>query len=178
MIAWKQVFPYLILNIVVAALTTLAILWWWEDSQQRAPSSQSPQSSAVILSAATPTSGSQVSEPPAIIFTPTVMPVDQKVIEIEYVFGVGDINNEAVRIKRIGGGELSLAGWQLRSQKDLSYPFPNLIFITGAIEIYTRIGLDTVIELHWGREQAVWRSGDVVQLIDPHGNVRASYQIP
>ncbi len=176
--SWKQILPYLLLNIVVSALTTLAILWGWERNRQTHPSPSDPEHGEISTIPQLTITTSQ--EPPSslTVATPTLLPLDQKVIEIENVFGVGDINNEVVRLKRLGEGELSLAGWQLRNQRGNNYIFPNLTFITGAIEVYTRVGIDTVIELHWGREQAAWRAGEMVQLFDSEGNLRASYQIP
>lgn len=176
--SWKQILPYLLLNIVVSALTTLAVLWGWERTRQASPPTNDPPENEISSAPKLTTTSPQQPPLSVAVAEPTLIPLDQIVIEIENVFGVGDINNEVVRLKRLGDGELSLAGWLLRNQRGNSYTFPNLNFITGAIEVYTRVGVDTVIELHWGREQAAWRAGEMVQLFDSEGNLRASYQIP
>lgn len=100
-------------------------------------------------------------------------------IQIQNVFGVGDIDNEVVQLKRAGTGDLWLTGWQLKDQNGHTFTFPKLLLNKdGAVQVYTRAGPDTVIELHWGLSSAVWHTGELVSLLDPHGVLQASYQIP
>jgi len=44
--------------------------------------------------------------------------------------------------------------------------------------VFTHAGADSVIELHWGLDQPIWKSGMTVSLLDPLGNLRASFHIP
>jgi hypothetical protein len=167
----RRVLPYLIINVLVSAATTLGILYWWDQSRPVQPPPVLPQFTPV---AANP---NQNAQSPRIV--PTPPPLDQLVIEINNVFGVGDLQTEAVRLQRLGDGELWLTGWQLKDSDGNIYIFPELLLNKdGAIEVNTRAGTDTVIELHWGLTQAAFNPGEEVQLLDPQGNLRSSFRIP
>ncbi len=165
--SWKQILPYIILNIIISALTTLGVLWFWDHNLRASLPTQS-SNTAVIDPAA---SNGQT--------PPTLPAVDETVIQIQNVFGVGDLQSEVVRLKRLGEGELWLTGWTLEDEDGHKYVFPELrLNKDAAVEVYTRAGPDTVIELHWGLSEAVWRTGELVVLKDPQDNLRASYRIP
>ena len=38
---------------------------------------------------------------------------------------------------------------------------------TGAVQVHTVAGTDTVIDLYWGIGDAVWNSGEEARLFDP-----------
>jgi hypothetical protein len=160
----RRLFPYLILNIIVSAATILTILWWWDRSRNIDQPVLTP-----LPVASTPTPED----------TPTLPPLDQPVVLIKNVFGSGDLQNEVVLINRQGEGKLELTGWQLKDGIGHTFTFPKLILNQdGAVQVYSRAGADSVIELHWGLEQPVWKSGMTVSLLDPVGNLRASFPIP
>ena len=70
---------------------------------------------------------------------------------IEKVIGVGVLATERVELLRTGDGELSLAGWRLEDGKGNVYTFPMLtLYKGGAINLNTRTGQDTVVDLFWG----------------------------
>ncbi len=165
---WKRLIPYLLLNILVSAATTLGVLYWW-DSVQRP--------------AARPGGSTPIAEPASAalqpVETPTLPSLDVAVIKVQNVFGTGDLGTEAVRLQRVGDGELWLTGWQLKDGDGNLYTFPQLLMNKdAAVEVYTKAGPDSVIELHWGLQQPVWASGEEVRLFDPEGNLRAKYVIP
>ncbi len=159
----KALLPYIILNIFVSAATTLGVILIWEAVRQARP----PE----IVGQAAPT---QV----AILPDATLPPLNESLITIETVFGAGDLKNETVRFVRQGQGDLMLYGWRVVDEDGNGYTFPNVNFITGAIELSTRSGSDTVIELFWGLDSAIWQSGETVKLLDPQGNLRSTYEIP
>jgi hypothetical protein len=160
----RRIFPYLILNIIVSAATILTILWLWDRSRNNDFPVLTP-----LPAASTPTPEN----------TPTLPPHDQPVILIKNVFGTGDVQNEVVLLNRQGVGKLELTGWQLKDGSGHTYTFPKLILNQdGAVQVFTRAGADSVIELHWGLDQAVWKSGMTVSLFDPVGYLRATFQIP
>jgi len=160
----RRLFPYLILNIIVSAATILTILWLWDRSRN------------VDLPVLTPL---PVASTPTPEDTPTLPPLDRPVILIKNVFGTGDLQNEVILLNRQGEGKLELTGWQLKDGNGHSYTFPKLVLNQdGAVQIYTRAGADSVIELHWGLDQPIWKSGMTVSLLDPIGNLRASFHIP
>jgi LysM repeat protein len=101
---------------------------------------------------------------------------------IDSVIGAGDLDTEHVLLKHRGEGELSLVGWRLEDDKGNVFIFPQFpqltLFPGGAVSIYTRAGVNSVVELYWGLSQPVWTSGTTVTLRDPQNNVRASYVVP
>lgn len=100
-------------------------------------------------------------------------------VQIENVVGAGDLASERVQLKRVGTGDLSLAGWQILDEDGDVFTFPQLnLFESGAVNIYTKAGQDTVVDLYWGLNDPVWRSGETVVLLDNQGNVRATYRVP
>ncbi len=165
---WKRLVPYLLLNIFVSAATTLGVLYWWDTTQR--PVSRPGETAAAFDPA-------PAALPP--IATSTLPSVDVVVIQIQNVFGAGDLDTESVRLQRVGDGELWLTGWQLKDKDGNLYTFPQLLLNKDAgVELYTKAGPDTVLELHWGLEKPVWSPGEEVRLLDPDGNIRAKYVIP
>jgi hypothetical protein len=166
---WIRMLLYLVLNILVSGVTTFLVLTWWDRTHRiEVPITAS---SAPVASAPTQAAGNAPAG--------TAIPAGVTVIEIKNVFGVGDLQNEVVVIKRVGDGELSLARWTMEGSQSGSYTFPDLVLNKdGAVQIYSRSGVDTVIELFWGLEKAAWASGEQITLVDPQGTVRATYTIP
>ena len=104
------------------------------------------------------------------------------VVVIDSVIGQGDLETEKVLLKHRGEGEFSLVGWQLSSKDGNTYEFPQVpelvLYKNGAVYVNTKTGADTVIDLFWGLDEAVWKSGGTVTLRDPQGIARDSYKIP
>jgi len=103
-------------------------------------------------------------------------------VVIDSVIGAGDLDSESVRLKYSGKGELSLVGWRLEDDRGNVFIFPQApqltLFADGAVNIYTKSGVNTVVELYWGLDKPVWASGSTVILRDAQGNVHARYQVP
>ena len=114
--------------------------------------------------------------------SPTASPTltgDEPQVYIDNVIGVGDLNSERVILRRSGLGELLLASWQLLDQDGNVYIFPQLtLYEDGAVNLYTRAGTNTVVDLFWNQAAAVWRSGEAVSLYDAGGVLRDSFTIP
>jgi len=170
----KRLLPYIFLNILISALTTLLVLSLWERARQPSlfglPTAvpqpvvlSSPEATTVLLPKA----------------TPTLPPLDPPLIMIEGVLAAGDLEHEAVLLKRLGDGDLWLGDWRLTNGRDQVYRFPDLLLSkNGSIRVYTRRGNNTVIELFWGLDAPLWHSGDRIRLLDSQGNLRAEYTIP
>ncbi len=110
--------------------------------------------------------------------TPTQIGQEAQVI-IETVIGVGVLANEHVVLQRSGDGELSLAGWHLKDGSGNTYTFPQLTLYKGsAINLNTRQGENTVLDLFWGLTSTVWKAGKTVYLYDAQDVLRVSYTIP
>ena len=172
MYRWKRIFPFMLLNIIISALTTLAVLWWWDNYQR--PS--------FLSSLPVPIGLQEISNPSDSIFQD---PSDQSggtglaEISILSVIAAGDPTNEAVLIKQDGEGETWLTGWRLFDQNGNTFIFPELLLNqNGAVQVFTRPGMNTVIELFWGLQEPVWSSKEMVTLADKNNTIRATYQIP
>jgi len=169
----KSTFYFILLNITISAITTLIVLWLWDSSKGNLPT---PKTQPADIPITSPELNMPVAPQD---FSPTLPPVGQKLVTIENVFGVGDLQQEVVVMKYIGDGELDLTGWQLKDKNDHIYIFSGLrIYKGSAIEIYTRAGPNNLTELNWNLNEAIWHSGDTVTILDPEGNIRDSYLIP
>lgn len=107
---------------------------------------------------------------------------DSGSVVIDSVIGAGDLEAERVLIKHAGGSELSLVGWRLEDGQGNVFVFPEspqlILFSGGAVNIYTKAGVNTVVDLYWGLDNPVWKSGSTVILRDAAGNVQARYLVP
>lgn len=130
----------------------------------------------LFVPADNPGSGEQPDSEPA---QPQQIPAGEALIEIASVIGAGDLMTERVLLRRIGEGEISLSGWGLQSESGEVYTFPQLIlYKDGAVNVHTAAGTDTVIDLYWGQDEAMWNAGSQVRLLDPAGNLHAIYTVP
>jgi LysM repeat protein len=106
-------------------------------------------------------------------------PLPEAGVIINSVIGVGEIATEHVFISRTGGGQLSMAGWQLEDEDGNKFAFPQLnLFEGGAVNVWTTSGAQTVVDLYWGQQNPVWERGEKVTLLDDKGKERATYTIP
>ena len=163
--------PFLILNIVISALTTLLVLWLWNKTHNEAffpagASQEQCQTSRLFADTPSP--------------LPPLPALDHPVLEIENVFGMGDIENEVVIIQRVGDEqEIWLKNWSIRDENGNSYIFKSLVLNKDAeVQIYSKAGFDKVSNLFWGLNQAIWQTGETVTIIDLAGNIRATFEIP
>lgn len=171
---------YLLLNVIVSAATILAVLLIWERVRQPELPPAVPTSEAPLAANGAAPTPTIPAPPPA---TPTVsLPSGSPVIEIAAVIGATDPQQEYVLLKRVGEGDLSLSGWQLKDEDGNVFTFPSspelILYKGGAVQVYTRVGNDTPTELYWNRSEAVWRPGEWVTLVDSQGNVQATAQVP
>ncbi|MEL7643652.1 MAG: hypothetical protein AAGU25_06055, partial [bacterium] len=98
--------PFIFLNIAVSAGTMLIVLTLW--STLRSSSVNNSQADALV-------------EPAAQVTLPSL---GKDVLEIENVFGYGDLQTEVVRIRHIGSDPLLLQDWILQDGDGNVYTFP------------------------------------------------------
>jgi LysM repeat protein len=105
-------------------------------------------------------------------------PEDAK-IRIISIVGANDLATEHIEIRSVSSEALPLEGWQLKTNDGLVYTFPNItLFEYGAVDLYSRAGINSVVALYWGRSTPVFQSGDRAVIYDAEGNTQAVYNIP
>jgi hypothetical protein len=179
---WKRLLFYLILNVIVSALTTLTVLSLWDRNHklniqpvvQLAATITQQAVNNQILGTPVPSVQTSITE------TASVKPAaGNGGVQIENVFGVGDLATEVVLLKRTGEGELWVTGWRLEDENSHRFVFPELMLNKdGAIKVYSKPGTNSVIELYWGMKEPVWSTGELVSLVDQDGAVIATYRVP
>jgi len=176
--SWKRLFYFLLLNVVVSALTTYLVV---SIMLERFPHATLAQPMPGL--AGSPQNGSGVEgggsdeEDDGGNGSLTVTSIGQ--MEIDSIIGAGDVDNERVLIRHVGDEEISLAGWELQDEDGNSFTLPALTMFTGgAVTVYSRTGVNTVVELYWGKNKPVWEEGEKALLVDPNGGVQAVYTVP
>lgn len=100
-------------------------------------------------------------------------------VQISSVIGAGDVSTERVFLTRTGNGSLFLGGWELRDEDGNIFKFPELeLYENGAVNVWTAAGSNSAVDLYWGMQSSVWRSGEQAKLFDAQGNEHASYRVP
>ena len=154
---------YLLLNVFVSACVTTAILYWYDRNYRSVTLPQAPVS---VPPASTTGAG-----------TPAGIP--EGIVQIVSVIGAGNLEAEAVVVRYTGPGELNLTGWHLKDSAGHTFTFPPFkLFKDGAVQVHTRSGTNTAIDLFWGQRQAAWQSGQAVLLTTPEGQAQDSYPVP
>jgi len=98
-------------------------------------------------------------------------------VEIRGVSGAGVLESETVLLLNTGG-DAYMAGWLLDDGQGRRYTFPIFTLHNGAVSLHTRAGTDTVIDLYWGLDEAVWLPGRVITLRDSSGQTHSTFTIP
>jgi hypothetical protein len=171
---WTQLLLYLLLNILVSTVTVLIVLFLWENTDLKTALTLSPrenQSEVVLEAEATPlpeTAGA--------------------LIEITNITGPGNLATERLRITRVGGdpGEvISLLNWRIRDEDNHEFNISARSGLNsldlhngGAIDIYTKSGASTPIELYLGYDEPLWTQGEIATLLDGDGNIQDTFVIP
>lgn len=173
----NSLYLYLILNVLVSAATTLTVLVIWDRIK-----GNEPAPSATLIAGEAPKA--RPPDPTSAPFLPTETnpPPDQPVIKILSVVGIDDLNYEVVMLKRVGEGNLRMAGWQLRGEHNNTYTFPEtsqlVLYKDGAVQVFSKAGEDTATDVYWSRSEPAWRSGETILLLDNEGSERARYTVP
>ena len=145
-----------------------------------------PSTSPTPTSTLTPTPTPTISATPTLSPTPTPTPTAtlpptavNSQMQIVQVANVGDVTAEYVVIRN-NGRTVDLNNWTLRDSEGSVYTFQGqfLVFERAEIRVYTGIGADTPIVRYWGRQSAVWSSGETAILSDANGVAQAVFTIP
>ena len=115
---------------------------------------------------------------PVATTTPPPEP-ENNIIKILTIVGINDLATEHLQIQSLNPEALSLEGWRLETNDGQVYYFPKItLFEHGAVDLYTRAGINSVVALYWGRSTPIFQSGDRAVIYDAEGNVQAVYSIP
>lgn len=162
----KKIIPYLILNFLVSAAAILIVLLIW-NAIHKTPD--------VII----PSASLQPTDVVSPILPSAALPLDAQTLQVQIVVGAGDINLERVQMVSVAEEAVNLQGWRIMDEQHNEFIFPLLtIYPEGGLNLYTRSGVNTSVEVFWGLEKTVWDSGETVTLLDADGNLRSSYLIP
>jgi len=117
-------------------------------------------------------------EPPTPLSTSPPLGSQLRVM-IEEVIARGSYAEESIIISN-SGLPVRLEGWTLSDQQGHVYVFPNLSLGTGStVRVHTGRGINSVTDLYWGLEVAVWgEAGDVASLRDNQGKPIGAYPLP
>lgn len=171
----KSLLFYILLNILISAATTLIVLLIWQAAHP------TPD---VSITLADPNNGSGDIESTEETLTTTPLPTTEFLqegltIAIPTVVGAGNLEMEYVQILNQSDGAINLNGWQIQNGRGQQFTFPAMILNRdGAVEVHSKAGTNTVIELYWQSDTPIWQPGDTVTLVDAGGETQATYQIP
>lgn len=177
----SNLYLYLILNVLVSAATTLAVLVIWD--RVRGPDIPPETIAAAKTQMASVAEQSAALTPQALPEpTSTNPPPGAPVIQIVSVVGAGDLGHEVVLLKRLGEGNLRMAGWRLAGERGSAYTFPDqpelVLYQGGAVQVFSSTGTDTATEVYWNRAEPAWASGETIRVLDGQGQERAVYTVP
>jgi hypothetical protein len=169
----SRILFYILLNILISAATTLTVLLIWQAVHPM-PQSTAPLPDQTDLNTNNATSANEVAENSTTEFMQENIDVT-----IRTVVGAGNLEMEYVEITNQSEGAVDLTNWQLMNDQGDSFTFPALILNEdGAIEVHSKSGNNTVIELYWQADTPLWQSGETVTLLDAAGETQATYLIP
>jgi hypothetical protein len=162
---------YILINIIVSTLITLTVLWLWERTHPTPKLPDvTPESNAPLtenLTAGTETQNAT-----------DLLTKDIHII-IRTVVGAGNLEAEYVEIINQSDGTVDLTGWQLMDEEGHTFTFPSLFLNKGgAVEVHSKTGENTVIELYWQAQNPIWGAGEIVKLLNADDEIMATYSIP
>lgn len=99
-------------------------------------------------------------------------------VKIRGAYARGDLQNEFVYLENLGG-VAAMEGWVLEDGAGHAFTFPAFtLYNGGGVNLYTRAGSDSVINLYWGMDRALWGEATVLTLRDRTGAVHATFELP
>jgi len=170
----KRNLSFLALNVFVSLITTLVVLNLWVGRNFLPADDE--RSGGVNLAGQPEANGPESETRDGANF-PGAVTSGQ--LEIRRIVGAGDLASERIEILHVGEKEVLLDGWSLIDEQGHQYFFPILkLAPQGSITVFTKSGVDIVVELYWGSTEPVWESGEVATLLDPSGIPQATYTVP
>lgn len=175
--SFMQIGDILIVPLEGCSLTAAALQALDADvsTEEVDESAVTEESTDDLVATVAPTSAVTPTRTPTATLPPTATNAQ---VEIVRVLSPGDINAEGVDIRN-NGAVVDLTGWELSSSSGETYTFPQQrVFTGGVLTVYSRVGTDTPQAKFWGRDTAIWRSGETLTLTDGAGRVQSTYRVP
>lgn len=108
----------------------------------------------------------------------TATPEGEPQVVIRGAYERGDLESEFVYLENVGG-VATMAGWTLEDGKGNSFAFPEFtLYRGGGVNVYTRAGNNSVINLYWGMDQPLWDPGKTITLRDGQGKNHSTFRVP
>lgn len=121
-------------------------------------------------------SATAVPESEAASASPTEEGAPQVVIRGAYERG--DLQTEFVYLENLGG-VATMLGWTLDDGEGNVFSFPSFtLYNGGGVNVYTRAGTNSVINLYWGFDQPLWTPGKLITLRDGEGASHSQFLVP
>ena len=121
-------------------------------------------------------SATAVPEPGDRPASPTAEGAPQVVIRGAYERG--DLQTEFVYLENLGG-VATMLGWTLDDGEGSVFSFPSFtLYNGGGVNVYTRAGTNSVINLYWGIDQPLWTPGKLITLRDGQGASHSQFLVP
>ncbi|GMR09573.1 MAG: hypothetical protein BMS9Abin28_0392 [Anaerolineae bacterium] len=115
-------------------------------------------------------------EPPGVVITATPEGLPQVVIRGAYERE--NLEQEFIYLENIGGVAV-MAGWSLYDGEGNTFTFSGFtLYRGGGVNVYTRAGSNSVINLYWGMDEPLWTPGKVITLLDDKGQVHSTFRVP
>ncbi len=115
-------------------------------------------------------------EPPGVVITATPEGLPQVVIRGAYERE--NLEQEFVYLENVGG-VATMAGWALYDGEGNTFTFPGFtLYRGGGVNVYSRAGNNSVINLYWGMDEPLWVPGKVITLLNEKGEVHSTFRVP
>lgn len=168
---------YLVINVFLSAAVTLTVLWLWDQAH---PTPKIIENAGLSTTGGTQLAQTEDTSSIQQASTPEIEFLDENIdVSIHTIVGSGNLDMEYVEIRNQSQGPIDLTGWLLQDEHDHTFVFPAMILNKdGALKILSGQGTNTVIELYWQSETAIWQSGETARLMNASGEQISSYLIP
>ena len=115
-------------------------------------------------------------EAPGVVITATPEGLPQVVIRGAYERE--NLEEEFVYLENVGGVAV-MAGWSLYDGEGNTFTFPGFtLYRGGGVNVYSRAGNNSVINLYWGMDEPLWMPGKVITLLDEKGETHSTFRVP
>jgi len=116
------------------------------------------------------------SEPAGVVITAT--PEGLPKVVIRGAYERENLEEEFVYLENVGGVAV-MAGWSLYDGEGNTFTFPGFtLYRGGGVNVYSRGGNNSVINLYWGMDEPLWVPGKVITLLDEQGEVHSTFRVP